>query len=232
MKAITSTPATLTGITPTLALIPSTRRWPSLVAALPLLPLDLTAIELPPGSDFKTGSFQAGRAMLFDNNADTLLFRARMSIAIFAVALISLVYFSAGRMFGPAAAVMALVLVAFEPNVVANGAIVGTDTALACCFFGAVYAFYRYTGEPSIPRLRLGGGSDAVGQALGALDRSGFVSVGGCGVIPTSSSVLVEPLAAIAALGQCIGGDRCRCLDRSVGLLQASARRPVQKASR
>ena len=128
-----------------------------LVAARPLLPLDLTAIELPPGSDFKTGSFQAGRAMLFDNNADTLLFRARMSIAIFAVALISLVYFSAGRMFGPAAAVMALVLVAFEPNVVANGAIVGTDTALACCFFGAVYAFYRYTGEPSIPRLLLCG---------------------------------------------------------------------------
>ena len=128
-----------------------------LVAALPLLPSELTQPQLPPGADFKTGSFRAGRMILFDNDADTLLFRARMAIAVFAAALAGLVYFAAGRMFGPGAAVAALVLVVFEPSVLANGAIVGTDTALACCFFAAVFAFYRYTEQPSITRLLLCG---------------------------------------------------------------------------
>lgn len=128
-----------------------------LVAALPLLPLDLAPVELPADSEFKAGSFAAGRAMLFDNDADTLLFRARMSIAVFAVALICLIYLAAGRMFGPGAALAAMVLIVFEPNIIANGAIIGTDMALASCLFGAVYAFYRYTEESSISRLLICG---------------------------------------------------------------------------
>ncbi len=76
-----------------------------------------------------------------------------MAMSIFTFALALLVFFCALEMFGNIAALMALLLFVFEPNILANGALVTTDAALSATLFGAVYAFYRYTRKPTMARL-------------------------------------------------------------------------------
>ena len=48
---------------------------------------------------------------------------------------------------------LALTLLVFDPNVLAHGAVVGTDMGLTCFMFAAIYAFYRYVRCPSSKRL-------------------------------------------------------------------------------
>ncbi len=128
-----------------------------LVAAAPLLPLELTEPEIEPGTMAKQMEFEGGSRFLFGNGADELLFRGRMGAALFTLALAWLAYAAAGQMFGWGAACIGLILFAFEPNILANGALVTTDMAMACSLFAAVYAFYRYTEQPSIARLLICG---------------------------------------------------------------------------
>src|SRR5581483_7645095 len=71
----------------------------------------------------------------------------------FALAL--LILLGAREMFGGVAALIALLLFVFNPNVVANGALVTTDMALSATLFAAVYTFYRYTRRPTPTRLLL-----------------------------------------------------------------------------
>jgi hypothetical protein len=60
-------------------------------------------------------------------------------------------------MFGLGAALCALILFVFEPNILANGPLVTTDMGASCCVFAAVYTFYRYVKRPSLARLLLCG---------------------------------------------------------------------------
>src|SRR5258706_89716 len=64
---------------------------------------------------------------------------------------------AARTMFGHAAALVALLLLVFDPPVIGYGAEVTTDVRVTCWFFGAVYAFYRYTSNSTIVRLMLSG---------------------------------------------------------------------------
>jgi 4-amino-4-deoxy-L-arabinose transferase-like glycosyltransferase len=145
-----------------------------LVAAAPLLPLALTEPVIQAGTPAKQMEFEGGGQFLFGNDADKLLFRGRMGVAIFTVALACLVWAAAGRMFGWGAACLGLIFFVFEPNILANGALVATDMALACSLFAAVYAFYCYTERPSIPGLLLCG--LAAGLAV-AVKHSGLIVV-------------------------------------------------------
>ena len=123
-----------------------------LVAALPVLPL---AGQLPPAPNipFRAASVAGGVQFLYSHDADAVLFRARVAAAVFTLSL-ALLIFAAGReMFGLGAALFGLTLFAFEPNVLANGALVTTDMGGACLLFAAIYAFYRYVKWPSAPRL-------------------------------------------------------------------------------
>ena len=98
-----------------------------LLAALPILnmPLRLPALQ---NREFKHEAFLGGKEFLFKNDADAMLFRARMAAASLTV-LLALVVFLAGReMFGTAAGFVALVLLVFDPNQLAHGALVTTDT--------------------------------------------------------------------------------------------------------
>ncbi len=128
-----------------------------LVAAAPLLPLALIEPEIQAGAPAKQMEFEDGGKFLFGNGADKLLFRGRMGAATFTVVLACLIYAAAGRMFGWAAALIALTLFVFEPNILAHGALVTTDMAVACALFAAVYAFYLYAEQPSVPKLLLCG---------------------------------------------------------------------------
>jgi dolichyl-phosphate-mannose--protein O-mannosyl transferase len=80
-----------------------------------------------------------------------------MAAALLTLLLAILVFFAAREMFGVEAALIALTLLVFDPNVLAHGAVVGTDMGLTCFMFAAIYAFYRYVRVPSTKRLILVG---------------------------------------------------------------------------
>jgi len=56
-------------------------------------------------------------------------------------------------MFGQGVALLGLVLLIFEPNVLANGPLVTTDLAASCFIFASIYSFYRYIKSPGWWRL-------------------------------------------------------------------------------
>jgi 4-amino-4-deoxy-L-arabinose transferase-like glycosyltransferase len=127
-----------------------------LVAALPLLhlPIKMPALQ---NRFFKLEGFLGGKEFFFNNDADTMLFRARLAVSFFAVLLAALVFLAAKEMFGAWAGFIALALLAFDPNFLAHGAVVGTDMGLSCFLFASIYAFYRYVKSPSAWRLVLTG---------------------------------------------------------------------------
>ena len=123
-----------------------------MVAAIPILNMDL---KMPAQQDrfFKTEAFLNGKDFLFKNDANSMLFRARMAAAIFTLLLAIFVFLAGREMFGTVAAFIALGLLVFDPTLLGHGAVVTTDAALSCFLFASVYAFYRYVKSPTPWRL-------------------------------------------------------------------------------
>jgi len=101
--------------------------------------------------------FVHGHDFLYSNDARKILAETRFFAASFTFLLAVFVFVAARRMFGEGPALLALLLLVFEPTVLAHGAEVTTDLPVTCWFFGAVYAFYRYTDSPNALRLILSG---------------------------------------------------------------------------
>jgi 4-amino-4-deoxy-L-arabinose transferase-like glycosyltransferase len=123
-----------------------------MVAALPLQNMTLREPQLQ-NRYFKTEAYLSGGDFIFQNDFETIIFRARMAASIFALMVALLAFLTAREMFGTGAGFIALLLVVFEPNFLAHGALVTTDTGAACCLLASIYAFYRYTKSPSRGRL-------------------------------------------------------------------------------
>jgi 4-amino-4-deoxy-L-arabinose transferase-like glycosyltransferase len=140
-----------------------------MLATVPLLGLPLKVPTLE-HRYFKDEAYLDGRELLFGNapeySAESLTFRVRMAAGIVAILMGLLVFLAAREMFGTGAAFVALVLLTFEPTVLAHGAFVTTDAGVSCFFFAAVYAFYRYCKVRSVGRLAVAG--LAAGLALAA----------------------------------------------------------------
>lgn len=136
-----------------------------LLATAPLLSASPKTPELA-GRFFKEEAFLGGKDFLYQNDAETILFRTRVAAATFTLLLALIVFLGTREMFGTGAAFIALALLVFEPNLLAHGARVTTDVALSCFMFAAVYAFYRFVKAPSA--LRLGVVGIATGLALAA----------------------------------------------------------------
>jgi hypothetical protein len=168
-----------------------------MVAALPLLPM---ALRVPPlqGRYFKDEAYYDGREMIFHNGpsdggrytANSIIFRARMGVMAF-VLLLALLTFLAGReMFGTAAGLIAMTMVAFEPTILTNGPFVTTDATVSCFFLAGIYSLYRWVKVPSLLRLLTVG--LACGLALAA----------------KHSAILLLPmlfaLLAVELVGRCI----------------------------
>jgi 4-amino-4-deoxy-L-arabinose transferase-like glycosyltransferase len=136
-----------------------------LLAALPLLSMPL---KVPPREKLfsKEEDFISARQFVYSNDAERIMFRTRMTAALFTLALALLVFLAAQEVFGFLPALLALTLFVFEPNVLAHGSLVTTDMALSCLLFATVYAFYRYLKMPSGSRLILVG--VAAGLSLAA----------------------------------------------------------------
>ncbi len=132
---------------------------PPLVKLLGALPLLGMRLYVPPLQQrfFKHEAFLGGKDFLFKNDTDRMLFRVRMSVAVLTVLLALLIFLATREMFGMGPAFMALTLFVFDPNILAHGAVLGTDMGLSCFMFATVYAFYRYVKTPSVPRLLLTG---------------------------------------------------------------------------
>ena len=136
-----------------------------LVAAAPLMSLNLKA-PTPINANFRAAGFFGGYQLLYSNDADKLLFRARLAVSLFGIVLALLVFLAGSEMLGFAAGACALILFIFEPNLLAHGGLVGTDMGVACCIFAAIYTLYRFVKRPSVLRLILCG--ITAGLTLGA----------------------------------------------------------------
>jgi len=127
-----------------------------MIAALPILPMNVAAnCEMFPSGDLGQAYFCLN--WLYSQDWRSALARARFAISVFALALCLLVWMSARRMFGFATAIMATVLLVFEPNVLAFGPLVLTDVPVTCMLLFAVYAFYLWVTRRTAPWFLLTG---------------------------------------------------------------------------
>src|SRR5262249_52844934 len=81
--------------------------------------------------------------MYVDNDADALLYRARFMVVLLGLVLGALVFFWTDELFGRLAALIAVAMVFFEPNIVAHFSLVTTDAAITTFVFGSMYFLWR-----------------------------------------------------------------------------------------
>lgn len=137
-----------------------------LVAAVPLLWLPLKVPTVSNGGDYKLVEYAIGREFLYRNDANSLLWRARLAASVFTISMGLAVFLVAYSMFGVGPAFLALTLLVFEPNILAHGALVTTDIGVTLGLFLGVGTFYLHLKKPS--NLRLVGAGLAAGLCLGA----------------------------------------------------------------
>src|SRR5882762_4353280 len=163
---------------------------PPLVKMLTAAPLLSMPLKVPPVQNrfFMQEAFLDGKQFLFGNDADRMMFRARMTASIFTVLLALLVFLATREFFDTGAALIALTLIVFEPNLLAHGARVTTDAGLSCFMFATIYAFYRYVKTPSAWRLAV------VGLATGLT------------LATKHTGILVIPMLALLAICEVLRG--------------------------
>ena len=173
-----------------------------LTAALPVLPLQMQVPTLQDRS-VQTEAFLDARPFVFANGGDRVLFPARMACTVFTLALGWLVFAAAREMFGLAAGVFALALFVFDPNFLANGALVTTDVGCACLFLATVYAWDRYTRSAENDSSQW---SKLLLVAIAA----------GLALAAKFTGVLVLPTLLLLAIGEAIGHRNLRLLWKRV----------------
>jgi dolichyl-phosphate-mannose-protein mannosyltransferase/tetratricopeptide repeat protein len=134
---------------------------PPLVKLLATVPLLSLHPESPVLEErfFKEDAFLRGKEFLYRNDPEKILARTRTAAAILTLLTALVIFFGAREMFGTGAAFIALTLFAFDPNLLAHGALITTDVGLACFMFLTVYMFYRFVKCPSALRLIITGAS-------------------------------------------------------------------------
>src|SRR6266850_4193016 len=172
-------------------------------AAVPLLSMPLKVPEVR-NRFFMHEAFLDGKEFLFGNDADAMMFRARMTASTLTVLLALLVFFATREFFDTGAAFIALTLIVFEPNLLAHGARVTTDAGLSCFMFATIYAFYRYVKAPSAWRLAV------VGLAMGLT------------LAAKHTGILVIPMLALLAICEVLrsGLAKQRESERPVGTIR------------
>lgn len=127
------------------------------LATLPLLAMHLRTPAQKGLPFFKDEAYMDGRDLIYGNGglpvANKIIFSARLMAGLLSLLMAALVYLAAFEMFGSPAAIFALALVVFEPNLIAHGAYVTTDMGITCFLFAAIYALYRFRDRPSWQRL-------------------------------------------------------------------------------
>ncbi len=125
-----------------------------IVAAAALLPMNLT-VDCSPFAGGEIQQVLTAQAWLYNQNWRPALNRARIAVSIFALGLCLIVWVAARRMFDFATATAATVLLVFEPNILAFSALVMTDIAVTCMLLLAVFAFYLWVRNHTVPLFLL-----------------------------------------------------------------------------
>jgi hypothetical protein len=132
---------------------------PPLVKLLATLPVLADKLWMPPlmGIPFKGEAYLGGRDWLEHNDGggQGLVFRMRLAAGLLAIALSLMIFFSAREWFGTTAALLAMAIAVFDPNLLAHSGLVTTDIGASLFFLAAIYAFYRYVKQPSWLRLSI-----------------------------------------------------------------------------
>ncbi|MGD9099279.1 MAG: glycosyltransferase family 39 protein, partial [Anaerolineae bacterium] len=96
---------------------------------------------------------------------DRLVFAARLPVALLAVLLAALVFRWATDWFGPRGGLLALFILAFDPNILAHGGVATTDLGAACFISMALYTFQRFLRQPTQEHWLLAGLTLGMAQA-------------------------------------------------------------------
>ncbi len=120
------------------------------------------------------------------NDIDAMDFRGRAACGVLAVILGFLVWQWSRQLFGVAGGMISLVLYVFNPSILANGALMTSDTVAALFFLAAIWAWWRLLQRLTLGRLVVSG------LTMGAL----FVS--------KMSGVLIIPMALILIVARTI----------------------------
>ncbi len=150
-----------------------------LIAAAPLLPFDLRLPAEHP--DFQSKHPQTGaRPFVFGNRLppDRIVFLARLPFAMLTVAFGMVLAIWTRRVFGPAAAILALLFYALDPTVISHGHYAATDFVTAVFFFLTCIAWVWYLETRGWGALLL------AGLALGLALASKFSSLLLLGILP------------------------------------------------
>jgi 4-amino-4-deoxy-L-arabinose transferase-like glycosyltransferase len=132
---------------------------PPLVKLLATIPMLGRQLWVPPlkGRPFKAEAYISGRDWVARNDGDRnqLVFQMRLSAGLLALAFSVVLFLTAREMSGDWAALAALALAAFDPNILAHSALVTTDIGVSLFFLSSIWASYHYVRRPSWARLIL-----------------------------------------------------------------------------
>jgi Dolichyl-phosphate-mannose-protein mannosyltransferase len=170
---------------------------PSFVKELQALPLFLVyGLPFNPNSQhWRDGdSDRIGLDFLYKSiiPADQMLFWSRLPNLLLGALLVALIGRWAYRLWGSLAAILAMALASFEPNLVAHSSLVTTDLGVGLFIFLTLYLLWEYLNRPTWTRLA------AIGFSTGMALVSKF-----------SSLLLIAALGLIIALPILVGGEPC-----------------------
>ena len=146
------------------------------LAALPLtlvpnlsIPFDNPAYANPDmNPDLVNGQWEFGKAFIFEsgNNADTIVHLARIAPMLLMLLLGWFLFRWVRERAGTGAALVALLLYATSPVLLAHGVLVTTDVPAALGCFAATYYFLRYLHDPTRKSLLAAGIAFGLAQLM------------------------------------------------------------------
>ncbi|MET0650159.1 MAG: glycosyltransferase family 39 protein [Pyrinomonadaceae bacterium] len=182
---------------------------PPLLKMLAAWPLLFVGVEAPPprydpAAEPRERTEQTLALFWRANTArfETVSFWSRVPVVLITLALGWLIFVYARRLFGPRAALLAVLLYSFEPTVLAHGRVVQTDVPAAFSYLLFFYALHSYWRDPTTRR--------SLGLGLAA----------GLALVTKFSLVIVAPVLACVSLVLFVVAPR-RGLRRSGVALQA-----------
>jgi 4-amino-4-deoxy-L-arabinose transferase-like glycosyltransferase len=125
------------------------------IAALPLRSQSLAGPTplCAPQATSKYGEYIESMQFLIANGIDRIVIPTRMATSIFSILLAVLMLFAMRRMFGEGESLVALALLAFEPNMIAHGSLATMDMAPTAAYFASVFALYLFFENPEAARV-------------------------------------------------------------------------------
>ena len=136
---------------------------PPLIKDLAALPLMFMRLNFDTGQKFwaqdVNGQWDAGYYFLYQagNNPDKIIFWARLPIVILSLILGWFIFKWARELAGTAAGIFALILYAFDPNILGHNHFVTTDLGIAAFMAFAFYYYLKFINEPTGKHMLLAG---------------------------------------------------------------------------